>query len=84
MAKTVDFTSLLEKYPPRHPGPHRPKRKVKTNTHVFTVIDRLPCQGITDWKKQDGIPQGKPTEGLWGPSPVRGLAVAGKKKPGKK
>lgn len=66
---------LATKYPPRHVG--HPSRKPK----VATVTELLPPQGgeTVNWRKQDSIPLGQPTPGIWQEPNHRGVVVQRKK-----
>ena len=69
-----DYKGLLDKFPPPHKGKHR--RKAKPSVVHNNVLDRLPEQGIVDWKKQETIRIGKPTDGIWQEPNRRGQTIA--------
>lgn len=69
-----DYKGLLDKFPPKYKGKHHPKAKPTVEHN--TVLDRLPNQGIVDWKKQETIKIGKPTDGIWAEPNRRGQTLA--------
>lgn len=83
---------LTEKYPPKHPDRSTmrdyEKQRARTNdTPIVTTNgwQNKASSGVVDQRKQDSIPVGSLDRSLWGPPPVRGVAVANKnKKKGKK
>jgi hypothetical protein len=77
---------LVEKFPPKHLDRKtmRPYEREQQRTNAAPIVtpygSREPVGGTVNWKKQDSIPVGQVDSSLWGPPPVRGVAVANKNK----